>query len=544
MPVSLPLVLVLAGGCGAPPAGVTNLPGGTPGGSSTEEPWVDPPPSIVLNEVMTGNDSVLRDAAGDFDDWVELVNVAADPVDLTGWVLEEGSTPWPLPSRMVEPGEHVVIWLDGETAEGDDHAPFSVRAWEQLELREPLGHKVDEWVILDLPDDVVQGRFPSGGPFVTSSILATPGAENPVDPGLSTDPSDVLYPPDAVIRLDLVIPQASWDALVADRNALVEASLAFQGVVLEPVQLTIKGGAGSERDITQKAAFRISLDAFLPGQRLRGKEHITLNNMVQDPSGVHETVTYRLMREAGVPAPRVAHVELWLNGQYRGLYLNVETLDDQFLQRWFTDPYGNLYEGVYGADVSLGLAGLMEQDEQGLNDVTDRSDLAALGEMLALPATEENWAAFEDKIDVDRTLRMLAAEVVVQHWDGYFWYPNNYRIYHEPSTDRWTLLPWGTDQTFGFPGGDIHGPNGDIAAWCMQVTSCRSRYDGHLLEFADRLLAMDLDTIVSDTYDRIHLLYEADPLREATPETMRDQALSTVGSARNYAEQVKGALSP
>ena len=25
---------------------------------------------------------------------------------------------------------------------------------------------------------------------------------------------------------------------------------------------------------------------------------------------------------------------------------------------------------------------------------------------------------------------------------------NNYLIYHEPTTRRWTVLPWGTDQTF------------------------------------------------------------------------------------------------
>lgn len=536
-------LLALLGACTPATSVVTGLGTGSGTDPTEEPPWEDPPPSVLINELLAGNDSVLRDAAGDFDDWVELVNVAEVEVDLAGWALADGSTTHPLTGTL-EPGGHVVIWLDGEPQEGTDHAPFSIRPGEDLDLLEPLGHVVDEVVAQDLPDDVVLGRFPSGGPFWSASIQATPGAENPVDPGLSRDPSDVLYPADAVIRIDLTIPGASWDALAANRDALVEASVAFQGVVLEPVQLTIKGGAGSERDITQKAAFRISLDTWLPGQRLRGVEHLTLNNMVQDPSGCHELVAYRLMREAGVPAPRVAHVELWLNGQYRGLYLNVETIDDQFLQRWFDDPYGNLYEGVYGADVSLGLAALMEQDEQGLYDVSDRSELEALGQMLALPPTEENWSAFEAKIEVDRTLRMLAAEVVTQHWDGYFWYPNNYRIYHEPSTDRWTLLPWGTDQTFGFPGGDIHGANGDIAAWCMQVPSCRARYDGALLEMADRLLAMDLETIVPEAYDRIILLYEADPLREATPDAMRDQAMSTVSSARSYAEAVRAALSP
>jgi spore coat protein CotH len=96
---------------------------------------------------------------------------------------------------------------------------------------------------------------------------------------------------------------------------------------------------------------------------------MTLNNMVQDGSAMHEDVSYEMFREAGVPASRVAHVELYLNGEYRGLYLHVETVDDQFLKRHFLDPDGNLYEGTYGGDLTLESISDMDRDELGAIDL-------------------------------------------------------------------------------------------------------------------------------------------------------------------------------
>lgn len=503
------------------------------------------PPRLLINEILDGNDSIVRDETGAFDDWIELYNADAAAIPLSGWTLTEGSQAFALPTDVtLDPGEHLVIWADGETAQGSLHASFRIKDAEELAILDPSGCEADRVAIEELPDDVVQGRFPSGAAFQSASIYATPGGDNPVDPGLSRDPSDLLFPTDRVIRMDLALPEASYDALAADRDAAVEAAIEVEGITLEPVLLTIKGGIGSERDIWEKAAFRLNLDAFLPGQRLRGLEHITLNNMVQDPSGVHETIAYELMREAGIPAPRVAHVELWMNGEYRGLFLHVETIDDQFLQDWFADPHGNLYEGVYGADVTLGLMDQMDHDEQGLNDVSDRSELARLAELIDQPPSEDLWPEFQARIDVERTTKMLAAEVVTQHWDGYFWYPNNYRIYHEPGADRWTLIPWGTDQTFNWPGGGIYSPNGAIAQWCLAVDSCRSQYNAALVEMADRLLLMDVELQVTELYDRISELYEMDPLREGTPDQMRDEALGTVDACATWPVEVLAQIDP
>jgi hypothetical protein len=498
--------------------------------------------SLVLNEAMADNESVLRDEAGEFDDWLELYNQTDVPVPLDGWMLDDGDVPWVIESdAVVEAYGTVVLWLDAQPEQGPLHAPFRLGS-ETLRLYDQTGVRSDELKLEDTAADLSFGRFPDGGPFTSASIYATPGAPNPADPGLSRDPSDLLFPTDSVLRIDIDLPDPSIQALLADNEAIVTGAVTVFGTTLDPIELTIKGGLGSEREFDEKAAFRLNLDRHLPGARIRGQEHLTLNNMVQDTSATHETIAYRLMREAGVPAPRVAHVELYLNGLYRGLYLNVETPDDQFLKRHFDDPLGNLYEGIYGADITLGAMSSLERDEQGLGDVDDGTEVTRLAEFLAQEPDESHWAEYQARIDVDRTLKMLAAEVVTQHWDGYFWFPNNYRIYHSPTGDQWTLLPWGCDQTFVWPGAGIHEASGRVAEFCMGIPSCRAEYDNALWEMADRLLTMDLHGIVMDTHDRVFVLYQSDPFREADPADMTTSAVDTIDSARDYAADVLATL--
>ncbi|NCG18009.1 MAG: hypothetical protein GWP91_03230 [Rhodobacterales bacterium] len=536
------ILLVGLFGCTGPQSGVVPGTQSTTTGSSNKPNPRLADTSLVLNEAMADNDSVLRDESGEFDDWLELYNRTDTPVALDGWILDDGDEPWFLATDVVvEPYGTVLLWIDGQPDQGPLHAPFRLGT-ETLHLYGPNGVESDVMTVPLSESDLTYGRFPDGSAALSSSIYATPDAPNPVDPGLSRDPSDVLFPTDQVIRVDLTLSNVAVQTLMGDNQARVEASVTVLGTTLEQVELTIKGGYGSGREFHEKAAFRMNLDRFDPEGPIRGQEHLTLNNMVQDPSAVHETLTYRLMREAGIPAPRVAHVELYMNGQYRGLYLNVETPDDQFLKRHFADPTGNLYEGVYGADVTLGAMGDLDQDEQGIGDVSDGSEVVALAEFLALEPDESHWAEYQARFDVDRTLKMLAAEVIVQHWDGYFWYPNNYRIYHSPSDDRWTLLPWGTDQTFGYPGGDIHEADGRVAEFCMGIPSCRAEYDNALWEMADRLLTLDIEGLIISTHDRVFPLFEADPYREASPSDMTDEAMDTSGSAREYATDVLAEL--
>ena len=95
------------------------------------------------------------------------------------------------------------------------------------------------------------------------------------------------------------------------------------GTTYGPLSVTLKlKGNSSFRDLDHKAAFKIKL---AKGQPLLGLKKLTLNNMVQDGSMVHETLAYQTFRAAGVPAPRTGYAFVRVNGEPYGVYLNLET---------------------------------------------------------------------------------------------------------------------------------------------------------------------------------------------------------------------------
>lgn len=502
-------------------------------------------PNVVVNEVMPANESVLMDEHQATPDWIELFNADTVAVNLQGWGLadDDGRPDWVFPAgTRLAPGAHQVVWAD---ATGEPmHAGFALsRFGESVTLFAPDGTEVDTLSWPEVPKDVAFGRFPSGGTRRAATIVATPGNVNPVDPGLSTDASDALFPWRGLIQLDLYLPDEGHDTLLEHDRVKVEGGIGFEGMLESPVGLGIKGGLGTSRTIDQKCGFKLGLDMYTPGQRLRGMEHITLNTMVSDPSSLHESMAYQLFRDADVPAPRTAHVDLWMNNRYRGLYLHVESVDDQFVKRWFADPTGNLYEGNYGDDLFPDQVDEFGLDEQGVNDVSDRSDLRALAEFLARPPSEELMPELERRVDLDRTLRMWAGEALTGHWDGYIWGQNNYRLYHDPSKDQWTWLPWGTDNTFQ-TGRDPHKVQGHAIAFCLAIPSCAARYDAALWEMADRMDQLDCQGWADDVVPRNRELFEDDKLKEASVAEMDGSVDNTLEFCDTWPDQVRQVVRP
>src|SRR5262249_42978756 len=69
-----------------------------------------------------------------------------------------------------------------------------------------------------------------------------------------------------------------------------------------PAEIRLKGNVGgSFRTLDEKPGFKLK---FKQGEAVLGLVKMTLNNMVQDPSMLHETLAYSAFRAAGVPASR------------------------------------------------------------------------------------------------------------------------------------------------------------------------------------------------------------------------------------------------
>jgi spore coat protein CotH len=160
---------------------------------------------------------------------------------------------------------------------------------------------------------------------------------------------------DRIIELDLSFDENAKRSLMKKPDTPVSANLAFKdisgAVHRYNVKIHIKGQAGSKRPLDKKPAFRVKLEGT---DRFYGLAELTLNNMVQDPTMLHEAVGYSVYEAAGAYVPATGYARLRINGQDNGIYLNLESIDSRFLMRRFGDDTGILYEGSYGTDLRSG----------------------------------------------------------------------------------------------------------------------------------------------------------------------------------------------
>lgn len=359
-------------------------------------------------------------------------------------------------------------------------------------------------------------------------------------------------------RIDL--PPASWTAI--NNEALPPGCVPYSrnyytgtltdvatSTVLAGVGVKAKGGCGSAEDLNGKAGLKVHLswdDTQVAGcpakRRLGGLEKLTFNNMTQDASMAHEMLAYALYAEMGVPVPRATYARVTVNGEYFGIYAHLETIDRRFLARHFGSNGGALYEGTYWCDL---IATNVRDDDTGCLTRTfepdpcdgspdagdDPLDYGPLRDFIAkidaLPATGV-YPALAQFMDVDEWLSMWAVETVLAHWDGYVYViMNNYRVYHDPSTDRWSMIPSGLDQSMQIRNLNdmLMDPTGRLAQRCLADAPCAAAYAAKVRLALELFSSMNMGTRRQALQDRIGSLVVPDPGRAFDPAaTAREHA--------------------
>lgn len=238
-------------------------------------------------------------------------------------------------------------------------------------------------------------------------------------------------------RFEIALNAERVEDLRRDSRADVPASLSIDGVSYGQAAVHLKGN-GSFRALDDKPSFTVDFAQFDPHRRFLGLRKVHLNNSVEDASYLREWVGSELFRSAGVPAPRVTHALVELNGRSLGLYVLKEGFAEEFLARHFSRSDGQLYERNDGWGPSAGVAA----KEEPL-----RRLVAAVRE----PDLDRRWNQAHDVLDVEEFLSFVAMEVVACHWDGYSLAWNNFRVYHDLGRDKLVFLPTGLDQIFANP---------------------------------------------------------------------------------------------
>jgi len=274
----------------------------------------------------------------------------------------------------------------------------------------------------------------------------------------------VLYNDQLVPRIDITISPDTLAWLYQDENleSDVEFSARFvfnDGTVCDTIDSIGFRLRGNTSRYSQKKSFKISFNTFTDGGKYYGVEKLNLNGEHNDPSIMRAKVCWDILRKWNIPAPRSNHVQLYINGNYYGLYLSVEHIDEEFAKARFSNNDGNLYKCTYPADlVYLGpapdnykyLSGDTRAYELKINEEQDDySDLANFIDILNNTPDEELVCKLDEVFNVYDYLKVVAVDILTGNWDGPLYNKNNFYLYHNTQTNKFEFIPYDLDNTLG-----------------------------------------------------------------------------------------------
>ena len=295
----------------------------------------------------------------------------------------------------------------------------------------------------------------------------------------------------------------------------VHADLEFDGLTFKDVGVRYKGnGTFMESRGSLKRSLKVDLSHFGKGQKLAGVSRLNLHNNVTDGSWMNEVLSYRLYRDAGVPAPQTAYARVYVtvpgkfDHQYLGLYSLVEDVDRLFAQQHFGTRRGALFKPVTPSLFS-DLGNDWTAYKQTYDPKTPLFDEQKERVIeFARLVTKADDKTFADKvgefIDLEEFARFMAVMVFLSDMDGILGPGQNLYLFLHPKSQWFEFIPWDQDHSFGqfaMRGSQQQRENLSIAKpWdgenrflerIYQVTEFQKLYRAALKEFSQTIFKPD-----------------------------------------------------
>ena len=297
-----------------------------------------------------------------------------------------------------------------------------------------------------------------------------------------------LYDPTVLRTLNLTFHDANWLQLLRanyQSQTMILADLEVDGEVYPDVGVRIRGNtsytqlpAGSE-----KFSLKIYTDHVHPDQKLLGYDNLNLNNGFLDPTFMRE-VLFNNYASQFIPNIRSNHVQVVLNDQNWGVYINVQQGNKRMLRDYFAADDGlrigcsNNPNGpglAYNGESPAGYGAYEISDDGGLAD--PYASLIAVTRALSTTPLGQ-WQDIDTVFAIDPSIWTIALENAFTDEDGYISKGCDIMTYTNPSDGRMHLLTRDNNETFKQPSWAInrnfHLTNKPVINRVLPCPSCAS----------------------------------------------------------------------
>ena len=309
--------------------------------------------------------------------------------------------------------------------------------------------------------DQVLGTLQLNSAVITQSERPPP---RPIDSTLTadglndTEAQDEFYRMDQVQTIQLQIAPEDMQRLMAalPEQIYVPASFQWRDVVIDKVAVRFKGNSSAQPQQRHKRSFLLKFNKYDEDARFFGLRRVSFDNGVQFGSLFSEPIITKILRDQGLPTHRSSYARIFLNNKYQGVYVNVERIDETFVEQYLPDPDGALFKADIGGpganlqfvsdDPSVYKKALEAKSKSAKKS---RAQLVDFIRMINQTQDSEFAAVLENRMELNDFLRVSAVMLFSGAFDqltggG----PHNYYLYHDSQSSRWRYLPWDLDVGF------------------------------------------------------------------------------------------------
>ncbi len=224
-------------------------------------------------------------------------------------------------------------------------------------------------------------------------------------------------------------------------NSYIRIKITYNGET-RTAKMRIRGDTSRKEP---KKSLKIKFDSLLidaiPGI-------LNFNAEYADKTYLRQFLSSELMKKSGQVCFNAEHVKISVNGQFYGVFLQVENMGKDFLKRNNLSTKGNLYKGTKdGACLSI-FDDFDAKWEKKTHPKSDHNDLTKLIEDLnTIPDTEfHNF--IKSAFEYDQLINILALNMFLSNSSTYY---HNYYLYHDLyETGKWQMIPWDMDKTLSY----------------------------------------------------------------------------------------------
>ena len=369
--------------------------------------------------------------------------------------------------------------------------------------------------------------------------------------GVSIEYESKLFDTSQILDVNILINEDDWNNLL--KNAISEEYYTcdvqindetFYQVGIRPKGNTSLSTIVNDPD-TDRYSFKLEFDQYIDGQTCYGLDKLILNNNYADAASMKEAMIYDMFQYLGADASLYNYAKISVNGEYWGVYLALEAVEDSFLLRNYGTANGNLYKpegmglgngggspasGSGGADLNYTDDELDSYSVIWDGEVTDSGKSDHKRVISALKNIAEG-TDLEQSMDIDNLLHYMAVHIFSVNDDSLSGtMAHNYYLYE--SSGKLNLIPWDYNLALGGmnaggmdPGSRTSGASSvinspiddafsstDFFDTLMADETCHSQYYTYLQQLVEGYVnGGGFETFYTRTRSLIDSLVETDP---------------------------------